>query len=130
MAKAEVLGLERLLNAFNRVQADAEDQQVFKLMAEEVLFGARQRVPYVSGALQRSGRTSSTKRAGFVRFGSSAVPYAGPAHFGHRPRPQGGYMLPNPFLYDAADARADAVRIKFLEHFLKIAELQGLSVES
>ena len=126
MAKVEVVGLERVLNALNKVQEGAPDQQVFKLMAERVLFEARQRVPVVSGKLQRSGRTSGTKRAGFVRFGNTAVPYAGPAHFGHRPRKQGGFMLPNPWLYDAADARADEVRIKFLEHFLKIAEIEGL----
>lgn len=40
------------------------------------------KAPKASGALAATGRSSGTKTAGMVRFGSRSVPYAGVRHFG------------------------------------------------
>jgi hypothetical protein len=109
-------------------------KELHREWAEIVLFLARNRAPvgpgrrgHRPGALRRSGRASGTKTAGFVRFGNAQVPYAGPIHFGHRPRSQGGYTLPQPFLYDAADERFDAVYSRFQRHLESVLRAQGLA---
>jgi|SRR5690349_25157973 len=63
-------------------------------------------VPVLTGRLQRTIRSSRTKRSAAVLAGGRAlVPYAGPIHFGWRAR----NIEPHPFLYDALDHRRGEV---------------------
>ena len=61
-----------------------------------------------------------------VRAGRAAVPYAGVIHFGWAAHS----IAPQPFLYDAADARADEVLAKFHEDINKQARSAGLDVST
>ncbi len=133
MARVTISNDERVLAALAKISELAPDKQFNEVAARIVLADAQQRVPigpgrrgHRPGTLARTGRASGTKKAGFVRYGGGKVPYAGPIHFGHFPRPQGGYTLPNPWLYDAADSRADEVKVRFLEHFAKVVAGLGL----
>jgi|TARA_R110000751_G_scaffold159310_3_gene265023 HK97 gp10 family phage protein len=73
--------------------------------AKLVESSAISRAPVRSGALRASIRSTGTLRDGVVRSGKAKVPYAGPIHFGWSKR----NILPQPFLYDALDARKPAV---------------------
>lgn len=97
--RAEDVGLVRELKAAH------------KEAAEVVAYEAQTIVPVVSGRLLESIRSSGTQTAGIVRAGKARVPYAGPIHFGWRAR----NIEPNPFLYEAADSRADEVRDTYFE---------------
>ncbi|MEM9652244.1 MAG: hypothetical protein AAGA65_09130 [Actinomycetota bacterium] len=110
MARVEVDGLDDLLKELRELEGDIVAKQVNKDAADVVLNLADADVPRRSGALKASGRTSGTKKAGVVRYGRATVPYASAVHFGHNPRPQGGFTEPNPWLYDAADERREEVR--------------------
>ncbi len=74
---------------------------------------AERQVPIRSGTLKGDIRTFATKTNAGVRVGRKRLPYAGPVIGGHgapgATRPQGGWVLPNPFIFDAADDRAEAV---------------------
>jgi HK97 gp10 family phage protein len=63
------------------------------------------RAPVRGGGLRSSLRSSGTQRSGVVRAGRASIPYAGPIHFGWRAR----NIRPQPFMYDALDARRDEV---------------------
>ncbi len=88
-----------------------------KLIADR----AYQQAPIREGALRADIRTFASRRNAGVRVGRKRLPYAGPVVGGHgapgATRPQGGYVLPNPFIYDAADARASAV-VRNYEEFV------------
>ncbi|MGB0890572.1 MAG: hypothetical protein ACPGWS_09840, partial [Solirubrobacterales bacterium] len=62
------------------------------------------------------------KRNAGVRVGRKRIAHAGPIVGGHgspgATRPQGGYVLPRPFIFDAADERAEAV-IRNYENFVE-----------
>lgn len=93
--------------------------------AEPVAELARSIVPRDSGTLAGSIRVFGTKRDAGVRAGFKKIPYAGPAHFGHRPRAQGGFMRPVPYLYDALDARRGEVLALFEERVNDLIEAQS-----
>jgi hypothetical protein len=78
---------------------------------------ARTLVPVRSGRLAKSIRAGVTARTGVVRAGTKDVPYAGPIHFGwfvRKPPAVGGPIQPQPFLYDALDARRDEVMERYV----------------
>ncbi len=112
-------GLDGLLAALRRTEIElGELKAVNKDSAQIVLGTAKAEANRASGALIKSGRASGTKKAGVVRFGSAKVRHAGPAHFGDFDREQGGFIRPNPFLYDAIDRRADDV-VRRYEQFVE-----------
>lgn len=113
-------GLDELLKAVRGLEDKVVTKAVNKEAAEIVKETADILAPYRSGALQRSGRTSGTKAAGVVRYGKASVPYAGPAHFGHFNRVQGGFMRPQPWLYDAADLRGAEVVANYERFVAKV----------
>lgn len=80
-----------------------------KLIADR----AYQQAPEQSGGLKADIRTFASKKNAGVRVGRKRLPYAGPIVGGHgsaeAPRAQGGYVTPNPFIFDAGDDRAQAV---------------------
>lgn len=73
--------------------------------AQEVAKTARTLVPRRTGTLAESIRSSGTNRFGVVRAGKASVPYGAPIHWGWAKR----HIKPQPFLYEALDARADEV---------------------
>jgi hypothetical protein len=104
---AKVTGADRLLRALAAVEDEATATAVHLAAAEIVLDTAKPGSR--SSRVRRTGRTAARKTGGVVRFGGAQVPWTAPSHFGHRPRPQGGFMRPNPFLWDASDRRRDDV---------------------
>lgn len=104
-------GADRLDRALAKLAVDATDATVAKVAGELVAAAAKPKSR--SSRVQRTGKVAASRGVARVRFGSPATPWAGPSHFGHgtpgAPRPQGGYMLPNPFLYDALDQRREQV---------------------
>jgi hypothetical protein len=110
--KIEVKGAKELRRAIKRA-ADAdlknEVKKANREAADIVAYEAQTIVPVKSGKLLESIRASGTMTAGIVRSGRANVPYAGVIHFGW----PGHNIEPNPFLYEAADSRADEVLAKY-----------------
>lgn len=126
---AKLSGDDRLLAALDRVAEEATDKSVHLAAAELVRHAAAPNSPSSRGA--RTGRTAARKTGGVVRFGGPRTPWVPPSHFGHgspaRPRPQGGYMTPKPFLWDALDARASAVTDLYYQRLTDAIRRNGLS---
>jgi hypothetical protein len=121
-------GADRLVRALQAVEDEATDKAVHLAAAETVAEGARGFAPVKSGAAKRSTRASATKGSGVVRAGGPRLPWVPPAHFGAPPpRPQGGYMRPNPWLYKGGDARADEVLDLFQRKLDTALRRQGLT---
>lgn len=120
-AQIEVQGLRQL----RRRLADYGDAAVDDLIkahqqgVDIVKADALPRVPVRSGALRETVRGSATKTGGRVRAGYKRVPYAGPIHFGWPAR----NIRPQPFFYDAVDARRKEVEAAFVD-YLKRAKRQ------
>lgn len=99
-----------------------------KLVAQR----AEARAPVQSGALRDTIRTFARKSNAGIRIGFARTPYAGPIVGGHggpgAPRAQGGYVLPNPFPFDALDSRYSAVIATYERHIEKL--LAGKPVRS
>jgi hypothetical protein len=101
---------------------DKELKKVGKDAAELVAVHARQStVPVRTGRLRGRIKAGATLKGGNVSV--SGLPYVGPIHFGWRRH----NISPNPFLYEALDARADEV----LERYGKgVDEVIAKSIES
>ena len=122
-------GVDRLVKALAAVGEEATDKAVHLAAAETVADGARTFAPRgPTGLTVRSLRASGAKGAGVVRAGGPRVPWVVPGHFGAPPpRPQGGYMRPNPWLYKGGDARADEVLDLFHRKTNAALRRQGLT---
>lgn len=96
---------EKELSARFKAAAKADFRAANLEAAQTVAGDATSRVPVLTGRLQASIRASATPKAGVVRAGFARLPYAGVIHFGW-PRHN---IAPNPFLYDALDARSAEV---------------------
>ena len=109
-------GAKRLDRALAKLEEDASDANVAKAAAELVLDEAK--LGTRSQRVRRTGRVSNRRGAGVARFGNPQVPWTVPSHFGHGspgdPRPQGGWMAANPFLFRARDEREEEVIDLFL----------------
>lgn len=77
-------------------------------------------VPVMSGTLQGSIRVGGGKKA-IVRAGKKSIPYAGVIHFGW----PGHNIEPQPFLYEAADQRAEDVIKSYQEAMDRLTEQVG-----
>lgn len=97
--------IRKMQDAVSKTAAKSELKTIHGDAASIVKQDALGRVPVKSGRLRESIRSSGTQKAGVVRAGFARVPYAGPIHFGWRKR----NISPQPFLYDAKDARRDEV---------------------
>ena len=78
-------------------------------------------VPYDSGTLAATIRPAGQAKGAVVRAGTSGVPYAGPIHFGWPDH----NIAPQPFLYEAADARLDEVVDVYLRRVEEITDSIG-----
>lgn len=121
-------GADRLDKALAKLAEDATDANVAKVAGELVMGTAKPKSR--SDRVRRTGKVSARRGRARVQFGSPATPWAGPSHFGDgtpgNPRPQGGYMLPNPFLYDAADQRREQVIDLYLRRTVDAIRTNGL----
>lgn len=94
-----------------RRQVNKAGREAAKIVAD----AAKARAPRRTGRLAGTIRAGANKKGAYVRAGrvggseSSQVLYAGPIHFGWRAR----NIRPNPFIYDAGDARIDAVKATY-----------------
>ena len=106
--KTEILGLREVQRDLRKLGDDTKTElkDTHKAAAEVVVLGAKRYVPYRTGRLANSIRALATNTSGRVRAGSASVPYAGPIHFGWPAR----RIAPQPFIYDAMDARIDEIR--------------------
>jgi hypothetical protein len=124
MMPAKLTGADKLLKALAAVEAEATDVNFHRAAAQLIVEAARPGSR--SSRVRATGRVSATKGAGVVRFGSAATPWALPSHFGHFNRPQGGFMRPNPFLYDASDSRRRDVEDLFDARLDEALRSEGL----
>jgi hypothetical protein len=106
-AEIDIVGLNSLVRDLRKAQPElvAEVKAANLEAAELVTQQAKFLVPERSGKLKASLRASGTNRAGIVRAGKAAVPYAGPIHFGWPKR----NIKPQPFIYEALDKRIGEV---------------------
>lgn len=122
-------GATRLDRALAKMAEDATDKAVHLAAAELIVAAGKGRSP--SKRVATTGRAAARKAGGVARFGGPRTPWAGPQHFGHgtpgNPRPQGGYMLPNPWLYTTADQRREQVVDLYLRRTVDAIRRNGLS---
>lgn len=97
--------IRRMQDAVSKTSATSDLKGIHADAAKLVQGDAERIVPVRSGRLKNTLRSTGTVKAGVVRAGLSKVPYAGPIHFGWPKR----NIRPNPFLYKAADQRANEV---------------------
>lgn len=97
--------IRNMQDAVSKTAAKSELKTLHGDAAKIVEQDALGRAPVRSGRLRESIRSSGTQKAGVVRAGFARVPYVGPIHFGWAKR----NIRPQPFLYDAKDARRDEV---------------------
>jgi len=121
----EVEGAKELRKAIRQAQDKGlkdELKKANKDAAEIVADDARSKVPVRSGALRRSIRSLGSQTAGQVAAGRGKTRvYAPIIHFGN---PRRG-IRPNPFLYDAVDARRDEVRREYQKALNKLTSKLG-----
>lgn len=94
--RLRIEGLRTTLRAMEKAGADAENMR--ELMHEigmTVVHAAS--APVLSGALAGTGRAGRGKTKAVARWGTAAVPYAGPIHYGWPAR----NIDANPFAADA-----------------------------
>jgi hypothetical protein len=116
-----VKGARELRAAIRRAESTelaAELKAANLAAAEVVAYEAQTIVPVKSGRLLESIRASGQLAAGVVRAGKASTPYAGVIHFGWAAHG----IEPNPYLYDAADARVDEVVERYQEAIDRIAD--------
>lgn len=106
-SRIQIEGLKETQRALREMSDDLRDEMkpTHKAAAEVIVEGSKRYVPVRSGRLASSIRAVATRTSGRVRAGSAAVPYAGPIHFGWPAR----RIKPQPFIYDAMDARRQEV---------------------
>ncbi len=111
--RVEITGAKELRAAMRRMNADMTDlTETNRAAAQPVLNHALDVVPRgISGALAGSIKISATRTRVQIRAGGRMVPYAGPIHFGWPAH----NIAPQPFLYEALDARGDEVVVVYAD---------------
>ena len=119
-----VEGARELRKALKTVgdEAKAGLKDVNVEVAEIVARAAVTRVPSRSGALRETVRAAGAQTRASVKAGFKKVPYAGVIHFGWPARK----IAPQPFLYDALDARRDEVVDTYANGMADLLRKNGL----
>ena len=122
--QVSVEGARELRKALKTVgdEAKAGLKDVNLEVAEIVARAAVSRVPSRSGALRETVRAAGAQTRASVKAGFKRVPYAGVIHFG---TPEG--LAPQPFLYDALDARRDEVMDAYTDGMADLIKKNGLA---
>ena len=119
----EVEGARQLKRALRQVEGGTSDLKEIHAKAAKIVEGAAlPLVPRRSGRLADTLRSSGIASGGVVRAGFAKVPYAGPIHFGWAAR----NISPQPFLYDALDARRGEVIAAYEDNVKKLIKKHGL----
>jgi hypothetical protein len=106
----QVEGAREVRKAMKRMDKRLDDMKdVHQAAGEPVAEEARVLVPVDDGDLRGSIRLDRRAAGVAVLAGKRAIPYAGVIHFGWAAHG----IEPDPFLYEAADARADEVRDRY-----------------
>jgi hypothetical protein len=108
--------INRMSQGIDRDAARGDMKAAHLQAAEIVKVKAVQLVPVRSGRLLQTIRAAGAQKSGRVRAGFARVPYAGPIHFGWPAR----RISPQPFLYDALDARRFEVRDAYERNLAQI----------
>ena len=117
--RVEVEGAPQLRRALKRFGDRADDlKDLHRIAAEPVAAEARALVPVDDGTLRASIRQDRRAKGAAVLAGGARIPYAGVIHFGWPAR----NIEPDPFLYDAADARADEVRARYADGIARLVD--------
>jgi hypothetical protein len=122
--QVSVEGARELRKALKTVgdEAKAGLKDVNLEVAEIVARAAVTKVPVRSGALRETVRAAGAQTRASVKAGFKKVPYAGVIHFGFPARG----ILPQPFLYDALDARRDEVMDAYTDGIADLIKKNGL----
>ncbi|QFG13041.1 hypothetical protein PBI_SCHIEBS_12 [Gordonia phage Schiebs] len=113
MAEVRIEGGARLRRTLKAAGVDMKELSAINRKAANVVAtAARPTAPVRSGALARSVRAGATAKAGVVRAGNKAVPYAGPIHWGWPARG----IEPHPWIADAAQATESEWVAQYFEH--------------
>lgn len=124
---AEIVGLDELLASLEQLEREAEDPREANLEAAELLVrSARTRINSVSGRLAASGRAIEDDGDGVAEFGGGSIRWAAPVHGGSYDRPQGGFVAPNPYLDDAADAEDTQIGEIYDDHLERVLDRLNL----
>jgi len=122
--QVSVEGARELRKALKTVgdEAKAGLKDVNVEVAEIVARAAVTKVPARSGALRETVRAAGAQTRASVKAGFKKVPYAGVIHFGWPARK----IAPQPFLYDALDARRDEVVDTYANGMADLLRKNGL----
>ena len=122
----ELEGNREFRRALRRTGNDVKDdlKSLHREGANIVLQESLRRVPVRTGTLKATVRAAALQTRGEVRAGFKRVPYAGPIHFGWPAQ----RIRPNPFLYDAIDARRSEVLDAYHQGVDRAARRHGLDV--
>ncbi len=115
-----VIGQRRFVQTMRKAGADMDDLKgVNAQAAETALPAVRSLVPHgATGRLAASLRTGATRRAGVIRAGRKAVPYAGPINYGWPAR----HIRPRLFVNDgvaSTESQWQKVYKDFIEKTMK-----------
>ena len=122
--QVSVEGARELRKALKTVgdEAKAGLKETNVEVAEIVARAAVTKVPTQSGALRETVRAAGAQTRASVKAGFKKVPYAGPIHFGWPAR----NIAPQPFLYDALDARRGEVVDAYQNGMADLLKKNGL----
>ncbi len=105
MAYVEIEGGRRLRSTLKKAGVDMKKMTAINRRAASVVAAAAgPAAPKLTGLLSASVRPGATQRAGIVRAGKKAIPYAGPIHWGWPARG----IRAQPFISDAAVATEES----------------------
>ncbi len=121
----EVVGGTKLRRALKEAGPDAEDalKKLNLDASQDVAAEAGRRVPVVSGRMKASIKAFGTKSGARVAVGKKALPYVFPIVFGWKAR----NIEPNPFIYEALDARRDDILAAYDKQIVDVLRDNGLA---
>lgn len=122
---ARIEGLREVQKALKDLSDDLKNEMKSTHLeaAQIVAKAARPLAPVLTGRLAASIRPAAVRTGGRVRVGASAVPYAGPIHFGWPAR----RIKPQPFVYEALDPRRDEVAAVYADRINTLVERYGIA---
>ena len=117
-------GADELRKRLRQFETGTADLKAANAAGAKIVERQAERIaPKRSGRLAGNIRSTGQARQGVVRAGGARVPYAGPIHFGWAARG----IKPQPFLYDALDARREAVVAEYSKQVKELTKKYDLT---
>lgn len=119
-----VVGQKRFVTTMRKAGADMGELKGVNRQAAEIALPAVSRLTPVgdTGRLAKSLRVGATKRAGVIRAGRKAVPYAGPLNYGW----PGHNIRPRLFVNDGVAQSEDAWQRPYMDFIEKtLSQVKG-----